>query len=194
MYSLRASGDEAPTREVERVCRELERYAVSRGARAALVAAEGIYLDERVRLKCQAPVCPHFNRHLLCPPNFLTIEEAIQVVRKYSLGFLVQVKAGSADHRSTIAAERELHELINALEREAMARGFPLAVGLIASSCKLCEPCVGVSHDGGCRFPLLARPSAESMCIDMRRTAAGVGLPVGPGPDELAVSGILLIK
>jgi len=34
-----------------------------------LIAAKDVVVNERVRLKCQVPLCPDFGRALMCPPD-----------------------------------------------------------------------------------------------------------------------------
>ncbi|MBW2561626.1 MAG: hypothetical protein JRE40_12335, partial [Deltaproteobacteria bacterium] len=34
-----------------------------------------VILDERVRLKCQVPLCDSYNKNLTCPPNVPSVDE-----------------------------------------------------------------------------------------------------------------------
>ncbi len=74
--------------------RQLLRFAVDGGAyRARAFPARLIAIDERVRLKCQIPLCPHYGRRLTCPPNVPPIEEFARAVRRYRTALLVQTRS-----------------------------------------------------------------------------------------------------
>ena len=42
---------------------------------AALMPAERVVVDERVRLKCAGPACPGYGNYLYCPPNTMSVQE-----------------------------------------------------------------------------------------------------------------------
>lgn len=90
----------------------LEQFALEKGAyRARVFPARGVVMDERVRMKCQIPLCPHYGRTLTCPPNVPTVEEFSRVVGRYSEALLVQT-------RSSLSGE------IGAYEKEEVLRYF----------------------------------------------------------------------
>jgi predicted metal-binding protein len=71
--------------------KELEKFALKSGAhRAKSFSARSVVIDERVRMKCQIPLCPHFGRTLTCPPNIPTVEEFGKALRLYSKALLLQ--------------------------------------------------------------------------------------------------------
>jgi len=79
--------------------RKLEQQAEVLGAyRAKVFPARQVIVDERVRAKCQIPLCPHFGRCLTCPPNLPTVEEFRKTLGRYETALLLQV-------RSTITGE-----------------------------------------------------------------------------------------
>ena len=74
--------------------RQLERFAIEHGAyRARAFPARLVAIDERVRLKCQIPLCPHYGRSLTCPPNVPAVEEFIKAVQRYRTAMLVQTRS-----------------------------------------------------------------------------------------------------
>jgi len=74
--------------------RQLERFAIEHGAyRARAFPARQVAIDERVRLKCQIPLCPHYGRSLTCPPNVPAVEEFIKAVQRYRTAMLVQTRS-----------------------------------------------------------------------------------------------------
>jgi predicted metal-binding protein len=73
---------------------QLEAFACDKGAyRARVFPATDVAIDERVRMKCQIPLCPHYGRVLTCPPHVPTVEEFRRVVGNYRTALLVQTRS-----------------------------------------------------------------------------------------------------
>jgi predicted metal-binding protein len=177
--------------------RHLTTAAKNLGAtEAKVVSTEDIVIDKRVRLKCAIPVCVDFGRHLLCPPNTMSVDEFSEIVGLYRKAIILQIEADvdSSDksgrhldkvvckniERSTGAVrwERKLHRLVNQMETLAFKQGFYLAAGLTGGNCRLCRECVVPQSGELCRHPFEARPSMEAMGIDVAKTCKKVGLPL----------------
>jgi len=98
-----ATGERAVDREK---MGQLERFAIEQGAyRARAFSARLVAIDERVRMKCQIPLCPHYGRTLTCPPNVPSLEEFVKVVKRYRTALLVQTR--SAMTGDIAAGDRE---------------------------------------------------------------------------------------
>jgi len=70
---------------------ELEKIALEKGAsRARIFPARYVVVDERVRMKCQIPLCPHYGRTLTCPPNIPSVEEFKKTVSLYKTAIMIQ--------------------------------------------------------------------------------------------------------
>ena len=176
--------------------KELEEFALEQGAfKAKLITTEDVVIDDRVRLKCQVPICKDYNKHLMCPPHGGTVSEFKSLCGQYSVALLVQVKSHGFTQDDLNDAEKRLHSVINKTEGRALSRGQYLAAGFIASSCKLCPDCVGYHSKVPCRRPYEARPSIESMGVDIFRTSqnAGLGFDLGLS-SEVVFSGLLLVE
>lgn len=163
---------------------------------AKIVKSKDIVVDRRVRLKCMVPVCEGYGKHLLCPPSTMSVDEFSKIVGLYKRGILVQVIADvdSVDksdrslnrdisrrlerQTNTVKWERRLHSIVNRLEALAFKEGYYLAAGLIGSSCTLCKQCVEPASGERCRHPFEARPSMQSMGIDVVATCRKSGLPL----------------
>jgi predicted metal-binding protein len=159
-----------------------------------IVDTEDIIVDKRVRLKCAIPICADYGRHLLCPPNVISVDEFSGIVRLYRKAIILQIEADvdSSDkskryldrdvcrslERSTGAVrwERKLHKLVNQMEAIAFKQGFYLAAGLIGGNCHLCRECIAPQSGKLCRHPFEARPSMEAMGIDVVKTCKRAGL------------------
>lgn len=182
--------------------RELEARARELGAdRARLIPADQVVVDERVRLKCQVPLCPEYGHNLMCPPALPSVSEFRRMVQGYSWGLLVQVRASLEDaptegrEEAGYQGAHQLHRLVQDLEREAMSRGFSLAAGFIGGTCRLCTRCVGQGSGEPCRHPFQARPSMEAMGVDVQATCRRAGLDPGgfPVSEEVLWTGLVLL-
>jgi len=160
------------------------------------ISTKDIIIDKRVRLKCGIPVCSDYGRHLLCPPNLMSVDEFSEVVGLYKRAIIVQVVSdvdsleksnrpldaalceSVEKSTNTVKWERRLHDVVNRLETHAFKKGFYLAAGLIGGSCSLCRECVTPASGERCRHPFQARPSMEAMGMDVVATCKRVGLPL----------------
>jgi predicted metal-binding protein len=155
-----------------------------------------IVVDERVRLKCQVPLCDSFGRNFTCPPFLPSVPEFREMLSRYGGAVLVQVSAeGPFDPREEVFAyARTLHGLMNRAEGIAFAEGFRFAAALIGGCCRLCDECAAVRPGEPCRHPFQARPSMEAMGIDVLATLEKAGLPARfPVRDRVDWTGLLLI-
>lgn len=160
---------------------------------AALLPADQVVVDERVRLKCAVPACPGYGNYLNCPPNTMSVRDFRRTLDRYSVALLVQVESdrNSLDLDPAVSAgkdlaelEAELHgestlalgRLVGGLEAEAFKAGYYYAAGFTGGICILCPTCVSAGQ--ACRHPLEARPAMEGLGIDVFRTAANAGLPI----------------
>jgi len=166
-----------------------------------LIPARSIVVDERVRLKCQIPLCNTYGRNLMCPPKLPSIEDFRKALARFSRGILIQVSASIPEQSDGKLSEdvfgpaKKLHELVNMGEKMAFEGGLHFATGLIGGCCRLCVECVAVPGETKCRFPFKARPSMEAMGIDVFSTLEKVGLPLSglPVKNRVTWTGIILI-
>ena len=209
--------------------RQLEQFAIEKGAyRAKTFSARGVAVDERVRMKCQIPLCPHYGSTLTCPPNIPTVEEFKKALVHYKKALLIQTRSPLSgdidvydkdevkkfftsptkvsttkggdkteegkDFTNVRASAVKLHKIVNEVEGNAMALGFPYALGLIGGECMLCYECVGVPSGQPCHRPYEARPSMEGIGIDVIKTSVKAGLPFDmPPKTEIIWTGMVLI-
>lgn len=144
--------------------------------------AEDIVVDERCWLKCLVPLCPHYDRDLLCPPNVLPASQFRELLKRYRSALLVKIDIpspsgeGEPGNGPFKSSKMKLYEIIGRLEALCLEKGHYFAAGLVAGSCDLCEQCVGISSGLSCRYPLKARPSMEALGIDVFATAQKAGL------------------
>lgn len=204
--------------DLKRLCDLLKEWGA---ANAKAFDAKDVTVDERVRLKCQVPICSGYGASLMCPPNVMPLVDFIKVLAKYQYAILVQVNCPipqemqpmiasestdvtdlyqneeflSSYNESIKQTKMELHKLTNRVEAAAFSMGYRFATGFIGGQCILCEECVAQgSNNEPCRHPFRARPSMEAMGIDVFQTAYNAGLPFDIPPKETTVwTGLVLV-
>ena len=177
---------------------------------AKIISVKDVVVDKRVRLKCAVPVCSNYNRHLMCPPNLMPVDEFKEILASYKKAMIVQIEAGydssdkpggrklSKELEDAVTEPNELmgelHRLVNRLETLAFKSGFHLAAGLIGGECMLCPECVSPRSGKSCRHPFEARPSMEAMGIDVLRTCENAGLRISLSSKEpVRWTGLILL-
>ena len=159
-----------------------------------------IVVDERVRLKCQIPLCDSYRFNLMCPPHVPSVAEFRSALLRFSGAVLIQITehltkpTDNNPSADVFAPAKRLHQLIHLAEKQAFEGGARFATGLIGSCCRLCEECVAVRSGTSCRYPFRARPSMEAMGIDVMATAERAGLPLRfPVVHQVTWTGCVLI-
>ena len=174
--------------------------AIRQGAATAKrIPVSHIVLDERVRLKCQIPLCDSYNHNLMCPPRLPSVSEFRKILKLFSQAILIQITAPLAAKPSQKTKDvylpaRKLHALINTVEKMAFEDGYHYATGLIGGCCRLCPECSALTPGIRCRHPFQARPSMEAMGIDVMSTLEKAGMACSfPVTDHVCWTGLLLI-
>jgi predicted metal-binding protein len=165
-----------------------------------LIPVSGIVIDERVRLKCQIPLCDSYHKNLMCPPHVPSVAFFREALSRYAGAMLIQVTSPLPDATTdpssadVYAPAKKLHDLVNLAEKWAFEYQFRFATGLIGGCCRLCDECVALHNGRFCRHPFRARPSMEAMGIDVVDTVNHAGLPTRfPIANEVTWTGVVLI-
>ncbi len=180
---------------LQALCANATVYGASK---VAPVPTHNIVVDPRVNFKCQVPLCKYYGRSHICPPLVMSAEEFSKVLSRYRFGVLVQVSLPALDQdtdREKAAQEqvKKLNGIVAKLERDAFLFGYRFAAGLGGGPCPLCEECSAIEGED-CRFPFQARPSMESLGIDVIKTAENAGMPIDlPPKDTYLWTGLLLL-
>ena len=172
----------------------LEYLRTSGADEAAVIQAADVPVDDRVRLKCQVPLCDSYGRNYTCPPFVPALSEFRDALNRYEKGILVRVNDTLDEkNKDPFRAAGRLHELINLGEKKAFLMGYRFSAGFIGGCCRLCGTCAAVTHEA-CRFPFRARPSMESMGIDVVELAKRAGMSVDfPVRDKVSWIGLILV-
>lgn len=185
---------QVPKTSLDKIIKSLKKRGATRGK---VIDVQDIIVDERVRLKCQVPLCNSFNRNLMCPPRLPSLTEFREALARFSKAILIQVSGELKKPNDAFRYAKNLHGLVHAGEKEAFEVGFPFAAGFIGGCCRLCKTCVAAEyHDPpmACRFPFKARPSMEAMGIDVVATVAAAGWPSEfPVTNKVIWTGLILV-
>jgi predicted metal-binding protein len=171
------------------------------------IDVSNIVVDERVRLKCQIPICDNYGKNLTCPPYVPSVAVFREALARYTDAILIQITTplpeamSSSPSAEIYAPAKKLHELVNLAEKWAFEYHFYFATGLIGGCCRLCDECVAVNNGHICRHPFKARPSMEAMGIDVVETVIRSGLSTGmintklrfPITNEVVWTGVVLV-
>lgn len=169
-----------------------------------IIPADGIVIEDRVRLKCKIG-CYEFGKFLTCPPYAPPVEDFRKSLMDYQHGlpvkFRSETKFGedirysfwrnlidpttqkeSKESAMTfindyLTETRRLHRVMLELEREAFNARNPFALTTICGpGCRLCETCN--IQGGKCNLPTMMRFSPEALGINVVKTAADAGIPI----------------
>ncbi|NPV05025.1 MAG: DUF2284 domain-containing protein [Syntrophaceae bacterium] len=186
-----------PAQGLNRVIDTLKKKGASE---VRVIKASDVIVDERVRLKCQVPICDSYGKNLMCPPYLPSVMDFRDALARYDRALLVQLsvplhRKAKGRAKEVFDPARVLHELINLGERLCFEAGFRFAAGLIGGCCRLCETCIALEPEGHCRHPFRARPSMEAMGIDVIGTLENAGLPLlrFPVQEKVTWTGLILL-
>lgn len=154
----------------------LEEKALELGCEEAkIIPADKVAVENRVRLKCMVG-CPTYGTNLRCPPYTPSVEEFRRIVSDYSYAMVVTFIVPDLSTVERVDFSQYYRDKLNVLleiERTAFNHGYNFTTGFFAGSCKLCEEC---NVNGECINPISARFSAESMGINVFKTAKNAGI------------------
>lgn len=164
--------------------------------RAAIVSAKDIIVDEKVRWKCQYPVCFGYGSSPLCPPNTPPVDECERVIHSFRYAIVFQLDVPVEDFTGEDWGRRAGKHFIlnnsvcNQVEAWANSMGYRQAVsfqggpctGLVEGRCRekssdseQASWSCAVLQGKQCRSFLKVRPAMEAMAIDV----IGTILPLG---------------
>jgi predicted metal-binding protein len=181
----------------------LKVLALELGATAAkVIPADEVVVENRVELKCRVG-CKEYGKTLMCPPYTPSVDEFRKILSEYSYALVFKMKSKAeattevakllsrdkndpnlteemktkieAFWASWKAEKKELVRKIRDLEKAAMRRGYPLALGFTTGSCVICDEC---NTEEVCTHPTEARYSAQAVGINVLQTLENAGMPI----------------
>jgi len=180
----------------------LRQIAMEMGAAdAKIIQADKVVVEDRVLLKCKVG-CSNYGKTLACPPYAPTPVEFRKIVKDYSYALFIKFESKAtadsevAKYLSKSASDPTIPQDIKeklqdfwaawkadklqmlstviAIEKAALNKGYPLAVGLVSGECKLCEKCT--LDKATCVHPTKARYSEDGVGVNVKATAKNAGI------------------
>ena len=134
-----------------------------------------IVVGHWVRMKCRFG-CNEYGHNASCPPNIPPVEECRAFFRDYTRAVIFRFEKQVDKPEDRHAWSKGINSKLVDLEREIFLAGYYKAFLLAMDSCTLCGECTGLRET--CRIPRRARPSPESMAVDVYATVRGIGYPI----------------
>ena len=183
---------------------------------AKIITADKVVVEDRIVLKCRVG-CTNYGKTLTCPPHTPTAEEFRKIVSEYRYALFMKFQSrakadpelakhlSKAENDSTIPKNLQgkiqkfwtawkdeklnMLSVVLELEKAAMNKGYPLAIGLISGYCALCENCT--LDRTTCVYPTKARYSEEAVGVNVQATAKSAGIkvsfPLKKNPESFAL-------
>jgi len=175
----------------EKLLEDLERYcdvAKGQGATdAKIINSSDVIVDQRVKYKCQYPLCKSYGTSMNCPPYTAEVAETENLLKLYDYGVLIMFKYPAdrmKDKAKSVLDRRNLTKAIATLESAAFYDGYYFSMGFGAGPCKgtWCSDQNSCSalEGKGCRYASFTRASMESVGIDVYKMAAKQGWDIYP--------------
>lgn len=171
---------------------DVRQEALGLGASLArVISSSWVEIDERVRLKCSVPLCPHYGKNIYCPPHGPEPEYIRLALSRYGWAIVFALDVPPNDFishpekkkRAVAGWAKKGFEIAGRVETAAFGKGYYLAMGFGQASCRkvLCGLNMCLVLDGGkCPYPLKARPSMESAGIDVFGLTTRLGWGINP--------------
>ncbi|PVX26129.1 MAG: metal-binding protein [Candidatus Bathyarchaeum sp.] len=182
----------------------LKNLAMELGASAAkVISANEIIVEHRVVLKCKIG-CKHYGKTLMCPPYSPSVDDFKKTLSEYSYALVLKFKSQVdvspevakllSKNENDPSLTKEMHEKIHAfwdswkkdklkllkmvrdLEKAAMNKGYPLALGFTTGSCLVCEKCD--VEKKVCIHPTEARYTAQSVGVNIKQTLDNASMSI----------------
>jgi predicted metal-binding protein len=136
---------------------------------------KSIVVGQWARMKCLFG-CKNYGKCGTCPPNTPSVSECKEFFQGYKTGVVFHFAKSVHRPEDRFAWTRKVNSKLLELEREVFLSGFYKAFLLFMDSCNLCASCSGVRQL--CKNPKMARPTPESMAMDVFATVRKIGYPI----------------
>jgi len=133
-----------------------------------------------VRMKCMFG-CNEYGHNASCPPNVPSVRECSEFFNNYTDGIIFHFTKKVEKPEDRFAWTRKVNGALLKLEKEVFLSGYHKTFLLFMDSCNLCDSCTGIRIE--CRSPKSARPTPESMGVDVFATVGNYNYPIEVLPD-----------
>lgn len=147
------------------------------------ISGNEVQVRRWVRFKCLFG-CGSYGKNACCPPEVPSVAECRELFGEYGQVLILQIRGKLDDPKLREEWSREMNLELLSLERDVFLAGHHKVFLLFMDECRLCDACPGMRTE--CRKPLMARPCAEALAVDVFSTVrnAGFHLEVLTGHDQ----------
>ena len=139
------------------------------------IEPKDIIVAQWVRIKCVFG-CPNYGKNATCPPNVPSVAECREFFNEYTEGAVFHFEKAFERPEDRYAWARKVNQALLEVERVVFLAGYEKAFLLFMGNCDLCSDCPGVREE--CKNPKSARPTPESMAVDVYSTVRQHGYPI----------------
>jgi predicted metal-binding protein len=139
------------------------------------ISTKEIVVAQWVRFRCMFG-CRNYGKKGTCPPNMPPIEECKQMISEYSQAAIFHFEKRLEKIDEYKPWSKETISRLVKLEREIFLSGYYKTLLLAFDACMLCDTCTGSRAE--CRNPVIARPGADAMGVDVYATVRSIGYPI----------------
>ena len=150
--------------------------------------------EQRIRALCHENKCGNYRCHYMCPPHAGSLDEINSRLSAFSHCLLMQYSQAldvRNDRDGVRRTKSDFQCMALRMEGFLKERGFRQAWGLMGGSCELCDVCRARFNEPR-PYPRQARPSLESLAIDVLALLDSMGLDNKFHPDRITWTGCVL--
>ena len=134
-----------------------------------------IIVSQWVRMKCMFG-CGNYGHNASCPPNVPSVAECERFFREYQDAVIFRFEKAVDAPEDRHKWSKKVNIKLAKLERDVFLNGYERAFLLFMDSCCICADCAATRT--ACKEPRSARPSPESMAVDVYSTTRQFGFPI----------------
>ena len=134
-----------------------------------------IIVAQWVRMKCMFG-CGEYGHSACCPPNTPSVSECERFFHEYQDAVIFRFEKAVDKPEDRHKWSKKVNIKLAKLEREVFLAGYERAFLLFMDSCGICADCAAIREE--CKEPRFARPSPESMAVDVYSTVRQFGFPI----------------
>jgi predicted metal-binding protein len=134
-----------------------------------------IIVAQWVRMKCMFG-CGNYGQNACCPPNVPSVAECERFFHEYQDAVIFRFEKAVDPPEDRHKWSKKVNIKLAKLERKVFLAGYERAFLLFMDSCGLCADCSATREE--CKEPRSARPSPESMAVDVYTTVRQFGFPI----------------
>jgi predicted metal-binding protein len=146
---------------------------------ARFIEPNQVAVKEWVTLKCQYG-CDLYAKRLTCPPFTPIVEDVKKIISEFHKILILKFEQPPINEedpdkftKEFNKSQKSVNDTALKIEKELFLRGYHKVFALMPGTCHECNECP--AQPSRCRFPAKARPTPESLSIDMFETVKNTG-------------------